>query len=281
MASLLTFAWETEAFRQSEQVLFGRGGLTERKASWPWILYESIRTSGVFGDWIIGGASLPVGPGIRPTVVWQGNGLPPVVQTRQGGEAIDVPGPIDKRDIAQNPTTGVPVSQTLYAKSPEQYAKLVALYPNNKVVKDYGTTPATPGTGTMSPGWIPSIGRSNPPVSDLGTLALDLLGQAGSAYIQRELGPQPVGYAPPAITAGAGMLQNADIGLPFVDVVPEAPDSCGNYVYKKSCGQWKWVKQRRRRRKRLATKSDLSDLASLKGILGQGKAFEVWIATHS
>ncbi len=42
----------------------------------------------------------------------------------------------------------------------------------------------------------------------------------------------------------------------------------------------RWIHKRKRRRNRLATKSDLSDLAALKGVLGGGKAFEVWIATH-
>ena len=40
-------------------------------------------------------------------------------------------------------------------------------------------------------------------------------------------------------------------------------------------------KKRRRRRKMLATPSDLKQLAALKGVLGQGKAFETWIATRS
>jgi len=39
-------------------------------------------------------------------------------------------------------------------------------------------------------------------------------------------------------------------------------------------------KKSRRRRQRLATKSDIKDLASLKGIIGTGKAFDTWIATH-
>ncbi len=60
-----------------------------------------------------------------------------------------------------------------------------------------------------------------------------------------------------------------------------AEDPMKGMVYKKVCGQYRWVKQKRRRRKALATKGDLSQLASLKGVLGQGKAFEVWIATHS
>ena len=39
--------------------------------------------------------------------------------------------------------------------------------------------------------------------------------------------------------------------------------------------------EERRRRKMLATPSDLKQLAALKGVLGQGKAFETWIATRS
>ena len=36
----------------------------------------------------------------------------------------------------------------------------------------------------------------------------------------------------------------------------------------------------RRRRKRLATHSDIKDLAALKAVLGSGKAFDTWIATR-
>lgn len=47
-----------------------------------------------------------------------------------------------------------------------------------------------------------------------------------------------------------------------------------------NCGLGKWRKKTRRRRKRLATKSDIADLSSLKTVLGGGKAFENWIATR-
>lgn len=40
-------------------------------------------------------------------------------------------------------------------------------------------------------------------------------------------------------------------------------------------------KRCRRRRRRLATKSDIADLAALKQVLGGGDAFKTWIATHS
>lgn len=38
---------------------------------------------------------------------------------------------------------------------------------------------------------------------------------------------------------------------------------------------------KKRRRKRLATVSDIRDLAALKSVLGNGEAFKTWIATHS
>lgn len=76
----------------------------------------------------------------------------------------------------------------------------------------------------------------------------------------------------PAIVPAAGTT---------VAVTPGSTDGMKGMVYKKVCGQYRWVKQSRRRRKNLATKGDLKDLAALKGILGNGKAFEVWIATHS
>jgi len=53
-------------------------------------------------------------------------------------------------------------------------------------------------------------------------------------------------------------------------------------VFKWSEKDQKYVarKKYKRRRNRLATKSDIKDLASLKGIVGQGKVMETWIATH-
>ncbi len=76
------------------------------------------------------------------------------------------------------------------------------------------------------------------------------------------------------------------VTTPTVSPIPGTPAAVVNpavkqYCYKLVDGQWKLVKMRRRRRKQLATKGDLQDLAALKGILGLGKAFEVWIATHS
>lgn len=48
-------------------------------------------------------------------------------------------------------------------------------------------------------------------------------------------------------------------------------------------GQVTSVKQckKRRRRKRLATVSDIRDLAALSSVIGKGEMLKTWIATHS
>lgn len=129
-----------------------------------------------------------------------------------------------------------------------------------------------PDSGEEGMGWLSDI--------------YDLVDAAAGGVLP---GGVPIGSVP--ITGGVpAVIQHATTpGIPPVTinqpgVVPMSA-ACDNdpmrgMVYKKVCGQYRWVKQKRRRRKALATKSDLQGLASLKGILGNGKAFEVWIATH-
>jgi hypothetical protein len=149
-----------------------------------------------------------------------------------------------------------------------------------------------PGQTYVPPGAAPIVAPNSPVGAsksmDLGALITDL----GSQYIQTRYAA-PAQLAAPVFTPGAVATTGAavgaaagamGVGLPFVDVIPGAPDSkCGGGkpVYKYHCGEYKWVYPKRRRRKALATQSDLRGLAALKGVLGQGKAFEVWIATHS
>ncbi len=92
-------------------------------------------------------------------------------------------------------------------------------------------------------------------------------------------GFQPPGTVPPI----APPIVLPPGGLPVTPSYPTMPAGCSTAspVYKKVCGQYKWVHQKRRRRKQLVSRSDLRGLAALKGILGTGKAFEVWIATHA
>lgn len=117
----------------------------------------------------------------------------------------------------------------------------------------------------------------------------------GSAYLGAKFGPS----SPPITSFGMGGPIVADYpALPPPSggsgggLIPPAPPSnggggacgipCGPQpVYKKVCGVYKWVTPKRRRRKMLLTPSDAAGLAKLKGIVGQGKVMEVWIATHS
>lgn len=123
-----------------------------------------------------------------------------------------------------------------------------------------------------------------------GSVSLDLgnlIGNLGEAYINARWGgqnvPQGTQNALNHMMNWTSKAENAsllgDIGLPLVDVVPEPPTGGGaGMVYDPVKG--KWIRRRRRRRKRLATQSDIKELAALKGVLGQGEAFKTWIATR-
>lgn len=126
-----------------------------------------------------------------------------------------------------------------------------------QIAKELGI-PAPP---TAAENAVPKVTKTPTGGSmDLG----DLLGKGLDLYSQY----QQIKYAqPPQVSVQQPTIQTADFDwgiepdIPFVDVVK-----------KKRC---------RRRRRRLATKSDLGDLAALKAILGNGEAFKAWIATHS
>jgi len=91
-----------------------------------------------------------------------------------------------------------------------------------------------------------------------------------------------------ATQATPSLFNWGDVGIPGYDLVPESQTTktpsgvMPGMVWdpNANCGSGKWIKRRRRRKPRLATKADIKDLASLKGVLGQGKAFELWIATN-
>jgi len=112
---------------------------------------------------------------------------------------------------------------------------------------------------------------------DLGGLAFGL----ATTYISTKYGKTP----------GTGMIggsapvaqQQMDVeGIPFIDVIPEP--SCGGKLLwdpRANCGAGKWITKRRRRHRNLATRGDIRDLSALKGVIGQGKLLEAWIATHS
>lgn len=223
---------------------------------------------------------IPVGtPNVA--VPGTGTGLPAILAGPATPPPPSVPPQIDRRDITPN-TENV---QIMWQQASDGTWTLT--HPAVGVATQLSDTGAArlaaelqipfPGSGGTTTGGTTKPGGDD---MDLGTLAIDLLKQAGSAYIQKEFG------------TGAGMqygvdmpsfLPNIDLGVPGPGVFTPSAPACGGAspVYKKVCGQYKWVTPKRRRRKRLATQGDLKDLAALKGILGNGKAFEVWIATHS
>ncbi len=93
----------------------------------------------------------------------------------------------------------------------------------------------------------------------------------------------PTGYAPGGGFQLPAQMDQPGGGIPGYDVIREPNGACGpcaSPVYKKVCGGYKWVYPKRKRRKQLLTRSDARGLAALKGILGNGKSMEVWIATH-
>ncbi len=109
------------------------------------------------------------------------------------------------------------------------------------------------------------------------------------------------GWLPGGVPVGSSMPQtiyNQPIGGAGPTPVPMPPpvqpqmpgavtlgacdtDPMKGMVWKKHCGTWRWVKQKRRRRRKLVSQSDAQGLSTLIAILGNGKATQAWIATHA
>lgn len=98
---------------------------------------------------------------------------------------------------------------------------------------------------------------------DLGSIITDL----GTTYIKSKYAQTPTPTVQPVYSLPELAGDVVDF---FVDPATQTIQPVAKQ--KKRC---------RRRRRRLATKSDLGDLAALKAILGNGEAFKAWIATHS
>lgn len=214
-------------------------------------------------------SGVPMGSGGRTTFQPQSISLPPVVTGTANEEKIAIPEQIDRRDQPLPEAPNVIQARDWFDYSQKQKLGIPVLAP----------------TATSR---LQQPTASKP--MDLGSLISDL----GSQYIQsRYAVAAPAQLAAPVFTPGAVAMGTAavgtaaalaGVGIPGVDVISEPPSAnCGGGkpVYKYHCGEYKWVYPKRRRRKALATQSDLKSLAALKGVLGQGKAFEVWIATHS
>jgi len=127
------------------------------------------------------------------------------------------------------------------------------------------------------------------------TMSLDLgnlLGTLGSQYISARYG-QP---RPPAVTAPTILPQGPRAGVAaqpvLLETLPEMAGQAYDYFFtdeqKAQLGNGnmridpvtgRLCKKQRRRRKRLATTSDIKDLAALKSVLSPAD-LKTWIATH-
>lgn len=142
------------------------------------------------------------------------------------------------------------------------------------------------------PLWVPNPANGTLDLYINGKLIGGGYSKSGAMIIAKEMGiPGPVGSKGSATTTTGGSMDlgsvitglgtayfnakyndtgtvsqtGVDFDIPFVDIVADGTAT------KKKC---------RRRRKRLATLSDIRDLAALKSVLGNGEAFKTWIATH-
>lgn len=124
---------------------------------------------------------------------------------------------------------------------------------------------------------LPALIRGRPPVLTPGTRAQDVAAGVGLGEIIEEGLEYVTGLFDDEEQVMEGELIPANGAMAACDLDP------ANYYYGYSSAANGYVlkKKRRRRRKMLATPSDLKQLAALKGVLGQGKAFETWIATRS
>lgn len=131
-------------------------------------------------------------------------------------------------------------------------------------------SPSPTGGGLISQ-TISTKGANNMAL-DLGSL----LGNLGGAYIDARFNAQPSYNYGPSV---APPMTMPALGVPFVDVIPET--SARNQVWdpRANCGQGKWIRRNKRRRRRLATASDIKDLAALKNVTS-GPQMNTWIATH-
>lgn len=124
---------------------------------------------------------------------------------------------------------------------------------------------------------LPALIRGRPPVLTPGSRAQDVAAGVGLGELIEEGIEYVTDFFDDEEQVMEGELIPANGAMAACDLDP------ANYYYGYSSAANGYVlkKKRRRRRKMLATPSDLKQLAALKGVLGQGKAFETWIATRS
>lgn len=237
--------------------------------------------SGWFDDWLGGGTWSGGGRQDRPSGNWpnvslgfpailelllSGIGVPTLVQPPTITPTITIPETVDLGTTT--PTRGENVSWNDWMASGNS---LPADWNNYPMASDH---PDFQGVALGDVLTNPSLNPSGENGMDLGASLIDLVGDLAGAYLTRPVVGSGFATTPtlnPAIVPPPG----SQVGM-----TNNPAEGMKGMVYKKVCGEYRWVKQRRRRRRRLATEGDIKDLAALTGTIGKGQTLKEWIATH-
>lgn len=264
--------------------------LSERDLVPPWYVEGPSFNTGRFRDWVYGrilGARLRshVSVGVPQIVGVAGPGvlLPEMAPSTTASTTSDIPPAIDRRDQPSNPG-GLPLQIV------DNWFDYHSLQGQGVAVQHVSQVPAAPATTP-----VPVIPPPVPgPITTDFEEETDTMGVLSDIYdaVDTSLGGVLPGGVPfgssPAGAVYQALTPNAPATSVPQQVIPAgaaAPGACNHGgaspVYKKVCGEYKWVYPKKRRRKQLVTQSDIKGLAALKGVVGTGKIMEVWIATHS
>ncbi len=207
------------------------------------------------------------------------------------GSRADIPlgAPISVGDAAKQPSAGVPALVSRPTRIPTG--------PVLSTIKPSGRQQTTPNQT-----FVPTQPTTKRPTMDLGNIIKELGGQ----YIRTRYGdPRRVRYEDVRPYMGVSDTYGVDLPAPtvgmqrpalaqFLPAIPGAASTAGKIALSIAAAMGlteiteevmiaaqaaSKVKCRRKRR-RLATHSDIKDLAALKAVLGTGKAFDTWIATR-
>lgn len=219
------------------------------------------------------------------------------INVYQGGQSASRRGPtiVDRTparvqpSIAQRTIERAAIQVSLGRGTPVRIPKVTPIekLPSVAVPKEQHHVLPTPGRATAVPkqtvipppkkvGLPTNIAKTVIGGKTVGIDLGDLLGKGIDIWgsVARAQARGPTVAAPAAITptyanfGGAVAMPNLQtmidnpLGLPGVEVISESKLDQG-LVYKKVCGQYKWVKQKHRRRRKLLTDSDYNGLLKL------------------
>ena len=208
-------------------------------------------------------ADIPLGQpiSIRGAQVTPSTGLPSLAQPAGGGQISSLPTTGSSQPTASNQTV-IPAQSTQETAQMDlgnllnQVGQAVDIYGRYRRFRDqpaYMGGTQLVGTDLMGPltGRNPlALGRVTP-----GGIIGGIVGGGIGELAQEFLGG---GMDPMACTKPSDVI----------------------YTWNPSTQSYEPRKKPKRRRRRLATHSDIKDLAALKSVLGSGKAFDTWIATR-